>query len=1562
MPDVPIGHPYLGIDEDNAFSEQPPATTRDAQNVRAIQPKTGRRRTAQRSGLSLHATQIDATGKIDAIATVTLDNKNVTYASAGSTVLAGDAEWTYETPNKKSAFGAVVDRSGNVYVIEGNNSIVKVSAAGKELAVIPLPVEDESHVVRALAVDELGWVYAGVSEVERTVKDAQEGKLSGKADEALLFGFAPFLDEKYEMMWKVSPGGFISDIKVRDGRLYALVNKPQTHRCSLVSYLAIRSASPLKDTENPSLPYLSMAMAVNSSGDIYVTAPPFAERATNPQNPDLAKSVVAWTPSDLKPGTVLSDTTGLPVGADIEPVVWAHYDATDASTLVTLGGESADVEDGDEVITWEDKSGNGRNLTHAPDAGYFVTGEPEQRPLYASQGMAAGGEIVTERGKWRALRSGPGPSQSLAHRKMGTRTIPGYYNPALGSGVAETTGSTDPASAGYAMLAVIRPVGNAEDGISGNAPAPIFCWGLDHTSGGKPDPKLITLAIDRLQTFNQANFYGGTSKFGEGRMSLIFGNNAASTDSSTALDKIEGGFERVGTSTPLAGHLNSWDYKNSYQYVPLVSAPHGLGAGLFTLTVMPQLVAAGGTPMGSSVWWNGELKGHFFLATHKAKEADGGFGLGTDHGIGPYSSYYGYASCGYSEIIVFDRRRPQDAGDALEQAVTTDYDVPLTAPSFPEYYDAALPAPTVKRVARIELTTTNNIAQTGDSLGAHAVTFHSLGGLTEASAFTGTVTVEPTDDTDLAGKSTQGFLVHSAVTSQGAYTGDVSSSTVLKVQALDDEGWTNLAVPGSGGAAGAKTYYLTINWDWDGRNPTQQEKVEGYLAHKHGIAAALPSASVAYEMPNKWGGNYKILRAHPYKDDPPTTETTEHNKTMATSASGMLAKVSAGSLAVDWLQEDAGGLGYGVAVDSTDGVYTVGPDGDNADSLEIKRYTDAGDSVTEAATHTVSPAMVSQNVYIRLAVDNFDNLYVPLAADNAGPSLSGGQTTQDAMVRVYKPDLSQIALFQEAEADKNQRAYAVALPIKWEDGSLVATNPDYEDDLTKTTTPVARSEFMYVAAGKNGDDHATAPTDMQRELMKMKLVTSTPNGAAARTVYNVAVANGFLKGFNATQVWAVQDEDGNEQKLSVTASTGKRFVDHATLYEEIVFCDGGPFYLAYKPSLDKTTGSAQDASQILEADKGGSMPTGARLAAAWRGRLVFARFQDSPQDWAMSAEGDIRDWRDFLPGLPPTQSIRGANVEGPGIVPDVINALIPYDDDLLFFLCDHSVYRMTGNPLDGGQIDLVSNVTGGAFGRSWCRDPEGRIWFFGSRGGLYVMAPGGAIERISQRKVERSLQGVDLSTYNVELAYNWEDEGVHIFLFPHNDDQAAADHWFFDIKNGGFWKDAFTNPPKSDPAGAAVATSQPTAVLVLDGDAVGDRIMILGTNDGYLKKWNRDAVSDAAIGTNQANAPIDSYVTFGPYIGDANRELRTTRGELLLAEDLDGAVLEVFATNTPDELGSSVKTRLLGTGRNHLPLRSRAKYVYLRIRNGAVAQAWALEDGSLTAQVVGKVRRRQSHG
>jgi hypothetical protein len=354
-----------------------------------------------------------------------------------------------------------------------------------------------------------------------------------------------------------------------------------------------------------------------------------------------------------------------------------------------------------------------------------------------------------------------------------------------------------------------------------------------------------------------------------------------------------------------------------------------------------------------------------------------------------------------------------------------------------------------------------------------------------------------------------------------------------------------------------------------------------------------------------------------------------------------------------------------------------------------------------------------------------------------------------------------------------------------------------------------------------------------------------------RAIVPLVVSGGIIKRFDRNGYTAVVGAGSvGSEALSPTAPV----IFSARFYDDVFYVDG---VKAVYFDTDAQAGAGEvktwtpDAGSLFPAD-GTNLP---RLICTWNGRIVLAGISSDPHNWFMSAMDSPTD---FNYGATPTETIAVAgNTGGAAKVADKINTLIPYTDDLLLFGCDHSIWRMTGDPMSGGRLDLVSDVTGMAWGKPWCMGPSGEVYFFGSRGGLFRMLPasmgqGVAPERISALRIERRMKGLNLNTTLVRLVWNDEEMGVNVFLNSLTGD--SREHLFWDSRADAWWSDRFQNKDIA-----------PVAVHVLDGDDPADRAVLLGSEDGYV----RHTVADSAL-DDEDN--INSYVVLGPIVDKANRQ------------------------------------------------------------------------------------------
>lgn len=579
-----------------------------------------------------------------------------------------------------------------------------------------------------------------------------------------------------------------------------------------------------------------------------------------------------------------------------------------------------------------------------------------------------------------------------------------------------------------------------------------------------------------------------------------------------------------------------------------------------------------------------------------------------------------------------------------------------------------------------------------------------------------------------------------------------------------------------------------------------------------------------------------------------------------------------------------GGIGGAVALDSEDDVYTMGV-GLSGDNNYLRKWTDAGTTLAVAwivdDTNNTDPAF-----YQKIRVDEWDNLIVPFTR-----SISGSWTEW----RIYDAAGALVLGVNVTGAINN-----VAIPPK---------NPTY-DPASNPEVP----EFVY-ACGQG------VP------LKKFRTASAVAKAGSTRTTKLLSIGDdGAVKLFDSATVGA---------SLGTLAITGDWYMT-AVQFGKVYIADGETYY-----EVDPV---AETMTELLS-NTSGSIPRRCILIASWRGRLVLAGDPDDRHNWHMSAAGDAQDWDTSPSIITSSTAVSGNSAEQIGRVPDIVNAIIPYSDDVLLWGCDHSIYMMRGDPMTGGTLDLVNDQIGMAFGKPWTRGPDGRIYFFGSRGGIYALHPyTGAVERMTSDNIERRMLDVDLSTYFVRLAWNWRDEGLHVLQMPYGGGGEVTTHWFWDSKNGGWWEDAFGVEDDT--------TSQPTAVIVSDGDDPDDRVLIFGTEDGYVAKWDKDATADIEV-------PIDAYCLYGPFQGpELTRELMVLDFTAVLSDSQGGCSYEFYVNDRPDVLPTAPSADgVLVPGRNpRRSVRARGTSVWMRLRTCESASGWAVEHVNANYRLAGRMR------
>lgn len=257
----------------------------------------------------------------------------------------------------------------------------------------------------------------------------------------------------------------------------------------------------------------------------------------------------------------------------------------------------------------------------------------------------------------------------------------------------------------------------------------------------------------------------------------------------------------------------------------------------------------------------------------------------------------------------------------------------------------------------------------------------------------------------------------------------------------------------------------------------------------------------------------------------------------------------------------------------------------------------------------------------------------------------------------------------------------------------------------------------------------------------------------------------------------------------------------------------------------------------------GTMPTSAYIVCRYRGRCVLSGHPNYPHQWYMSK---VTNPFNFVYGpTDPLTAVAGNNIDA-GEIGDIVRALIPYGDDYLIFGCTNSIHLLTGDPAFSGQIDEIDESTGIFSPWSWCKDGQSNLYFWGANG-IYKMEGGRSKPiNISEGFLPKLVDdwAVDPSTHRIVFSYDPINNGIIISKTTLADGTNL--NYFFDLKTEGFY-------PETYPEECAVFSN-----FFYDSDSTTTKGLILGCNDGYLRRFDYTAKDDDIGNTNEA---ISSYVT-----------------------------------------------------------------------------------------------------
>lgn len=448
------------------------------------------------------------------------------------------------------------------------------------------------------------------------------------------------------------------------------------------------------------------------------------------------------------------------------------------------------------------------------------------------------------------------------------------------------------------------------------------------------------------------------------------------------------------------------------------------------------------------------------------------------------------------------------------------------------------------------------------------------------------------------------------------------------------------------------------------------------------------------------------------------------------------------------------------------------------------------------------------------------------------------------------------------------------------------------------------------------------------------------NSGRVVTLVSVVQGNIYVANAGDTTWTSPTNNTGNNPPLNFTG-----VMQSTSNQQKLYFADGANwvYYVPSTNSIETWTATAG----TLPVDSDSNKP---RLIETWRGRIVVSGLLLDPHNWFMTKVDDPHNFQyTGLTTATAKDAVAGNN--GPlGIIGDVVTGLRAYSDDVLIFFGDHTIWQMTGDPLSGGQLDRISDAIGCAWGKAHARDPYGNVYFFGNRPGVYIMRPGQKISeenRIS-RAIDPMLRNIDTGANTIRMIWDDTSQGMHVFVSPTAaaGDAGEVSHFFFEQRTGAWWEDRFANP-----------NHDPLCCVTFDGNQPDDRVALIGSWDGYVRKIDPDATTDDG-------KPIESEVVIGPLLTKDLDEVLLRDLQAVLATGSGEVAWEIYKGDTAEEALANLldpevepnKSGVWQPGRNFTSHVQRAAYAsYIRLK---ASDYWAMEEIRARLATRGFVRRR----
>lgn len=305
-----------------------------------------------------------------------------------------------------------------------------------------------------------------------------------------------------------------------------------------------------------------------------------------------------------------------------------------------------------------------------------------------------------------------------------------------------------------------------------------------------------------------------------------------------------------------------------------------------------------------------------------------------------------------------------------------------------------------------------------------------------------------------------------------------------------------------------------------------------------------------------------------------------------------------------------------------------------------------------------------------------------------------------------------------------------------------------------------------------------------------------------------------------------------------------------------------------------------------------------------------------------------------------------------GLVGDQIIAMIPYKGNTQVFGCLNNMFVMRADPAKGGFFTTLSDTTGIFSHESYCWDDKNNLYFVGFDG-IYALSAeaiiaGAPPTNLTKEHVPKliSNMGLNRRTDRVVMAYDKDRYGIEISVIQ-RDGKWKVIFWM-DLRTGGVFPENYAED------------HIPTTLAYFDARTSAERTLLVGCNDGYVRKWDETEKSDSD------STAIDSHVLLGPIAGDSARaKVGLNEVSIKTGIDADAVTVSLYSGLTAEHLIKNVADdesprvaksftidKLLPSIRQQID----AGAVGVKLSNAAAASSWNIEKIDVELEESGRIK------